>query len=365
MSLINQMLRDLDARHASDAASMPQQVRAPGGGSSGQRISRWLVAALLLLILGVVVTLGVGAWLPSTPKENAMASAAIPASSAEAELIAALPSLSEVQQPRPLGLRLDQTLSLSMASPLQPTASVTQKKALGEPPVPRQTTEKPAEAKREINPEVKPEVNPEINEIRQAAPAKIEKIDRADPLSERLRAAMQLYKQGRTSEAITRLQQALREAPQQSALRQALLGIYIEQRRLDDALVLLQEGLKLQPERADWAMAAARIQVERGRITDAWEMLQQHQTSAEKNADYQGFAAVLLQHLKKPHEAAQYYQAALRLKPQEARWWYALGSVLEADGQAAEAREAYQRAQIIGGLPASMAQALESKLNTK
>lgn len=383
MSLINQMLRDLDARHASDTATlMPHQVRALPVGRQG--IQRTLVLALMVLVGGVVAALGIDAWrsakpaeISATPSAGAAAeqtasSSGMPLETLEGEWLASLPTLAEVQQSGHFGLRLDRTLSLTGAPRSMPVAA-TGKKPAAETAATQaaeaRVEARAAEAEEEKLPpqkmsskeETEVSVSPmPANETEVAA--KIEKTDRGEPGSETLRKAIQLYRQGRTSDAISRLQQGLREMPRQTALRQVLLSIYIEQGQLDDALVLLKDGLGLLPERADWAMTAARIQVERGRPADAWETLQRHQASAGRNADYQGFAAVLLQHLKKPREAAQYYRAALRLRPQEARWWYALGSVLEADGQSAEARDAWLRAQAIGGLPPSLAEALERKL---
>ncbi|KYC29226.1 conserved protein of unknown function [Sterolibacterium denitrificans] len=388
MSLINQMLRDLDARHASDAATlMPHQVRALPAGR--QDIHRLLLLVLMVLAGGVVAALGIDAWRsakpvdasatpgagPGTAAEQTASSPGMPVETLEGEWLASLPTLAEVQQSGNFGLRLDRTLKLTGVSGSMPVAATGKKpaaetaakqpeevrleaKAAGateaaEEKVPPQKTSSKEDAAAPVSPMPANETE---------APARIEKTDRGEPGSEILRKAIQLYRQGRTSDAISRLQQGLREMPRQTALRQTLLGIYIEQGQLDDALVLLKDSLGLLPERADWAMTAARIQVERGRPADAWETLQRHQSSAGRNADYQGFAAVLLQHLKKPREAAQYYRAALRLKPQEARWWYALGSVLEADGQLAEARDAWLRAQAIGGLPPSLADSLERKL---
>lgn len=384
MSLINQMLRDLDARHASDAATfMPHQVRALTSGSGGQSIYRLLTLALLVLAGVAVAALGIDAWRSAKPsasvsgaasgmaaEQTASATASTLgtlAKSLESEWLTSLPTLAEVQQSGNFGLRLDRTLRLTIAP-----RSVPVKKSAVETAVIRHKEAGAAEAeagkllpqkmseKEEVAAAAAPAPVPAASE--NEVPAKIEKTYRSKPGSEVLRKAIQLYRQGRTGDAVSRLQQALRETPRQTVLRQTLLGIYIEQGLLDEALVLLKDGLELQPGRADWAMAAARIQVERGRTADAWETLQRHQASAGQNADYQGFAAVLLQYLKKPREAAQYYRAALRLKPQEARWWYALGSVLEADGQKAEARDAYQRARAIGDLPPSLAEALERKL---
>lgn len=416
MSLINQMLRDLDARHASDAGGvLPQQVRPLAAAEQGaqpmqrQRQLAWimlLVLGMLGLILGIklwpmlaansahpavsnapasVKASGAGMVQPEAEADSAPGSAS-ETETLESELLAALPSLLDVQRNAAAaassgadantGLRLDQTLTLSQTWQMPPASPIPPASNIGNADKDRSS---PAQTKPQPQPQPQPQRQPRAMEDAPAenedagastpqsqpqpqAAARIEKVDRSEPGSDVLRAATTLYQQGRVKEAISRLQQGLQTMPQQASLRHALLSIHLEQKQLAAALELLQQGLALSPGRVDWAMTAARIQVERGQLQAAWQTLQQHQASAGQNAEYQGFAAVLLQHLQQPHEAAAYYRAALRLKPREARWWYALGSVLEADGQTVQAREAYQRAQAIGGLPASMAQTLESKL---
>lgn len=191
---------------------------------------------------------------------------------------------------------------------------------------------------------------------------RIEKIDRHDPGAGLYQNGLEALRQGRLKDAIEQLQFALRENPKLIAARQTLLRVYVDQRDWDEAQSLLREGLALMPDQAGWAMGLARIQVERGQSEQAWETLQKYDALAGRNADYQGFAGVLLQHMKKPHEAAERYRAALKLRPREGRWWYALGTALEEDGQATEAMEIYRRALALGGLTPSMAESIEKKL---
>jgi MSHA biogenesis protein MshN len=56
------------------------------------------------------------------------------------------------------------------------------------------------------------------------------------------------------------------------------------------------------------------------------------------------------------------YQAATRLAPNEGRWWAGLGIALDAAGKSADAREAYQKARSLPGLPADLAHYVEQRL---
>ncbi len=189
----------------------------------------------------------------------------------------------------------------------------------------------------------------------------IEKLDRSERGDDGYHEGVQAYQQGRLKDAVVQLQAVLRENPKHFQARQALLGIYMEYKRYDDALILLQMGLDQMLGQANWAMTMARIQVERGNQAEALATLEKYQVAGERNADYQGFIAVLSQNLRRSHEAVLRYKAALRLKPREGRWWFALGEALEADKRAAEATEAYRQAQSLGGLTPAMNDVLLTK----
>jgi MSHA biogenesis protein MshN len=176
------------------------------------------------------------------------------------------------------------------------------------------------------------------------------------------RKATAANRQGRNSEAVEALREALKADPRHVSARQLLLSLLVERKQLDEASALLREGLELLPQQSAWAMALARIEVEKGQLPQAWETLQRTLPQAENNADYRGFAGALLQRLQKPKEAIPHYQAAVRFKPAESRWWLGLGLALEADGRNAEAREAFQKAQAAGNLGAEGAALVEQKL---
>ena len=171
------------------------------------------------------------------------------------------------------------------------------------------------------------------------------------------------YKQGRMAEAAAQFRLALQADPRHLAARQTLIAMLAGQKQWADAEALLREGLQLMPGQTAWAMALARIEVERGDLAAAWGTLQRHMAGARNDADYQGFAGVLLERLHKPHEAASYYRAALHLKPGEGRWWLGLGLALAADGRDAEAQDAFRHAEASAGLTPEMKAFVEKKLH--
>jgi MSHA biogenesis protein MshN len=158
------------------------------------------------------------------------------------------------------------------------------------------------------------------------------------------------------------LRSALKISPAHLSARQALLSLLTEQQRWSEAETLALDGVGLYPQRSDWALLAARLMYERGEASGALTLLDQHAATAKQNPDYQIMHALLLQRAARNAEAAECYQRALAIRPQEGRWWYGLGRALEADHRDALARQAYEKARESGTLPPDLQQAVERRL---
>lgn len=350
MSLINQVLRDLDSRHAGEERkALPNEVRPLPPTEAGRPGAIVLAAAVLVVLLGVGAWVG---WNSFTP------SAVAPVASPQAVVETPPPPILVITPPEPL-------LASLATAPAEPATQVAMAVPAPEKAPSPETRVSSLQLATALRPTASAAVAP-ANAIPAAAsaPASIDKQIRVGA-HERAEAAYRKatiqHREGRSAEAIERLSEALREEPAHGNARQLLLSLLVERQQWQEAEALLREGLELTPSHSPWAMALARIQVERGQPGPAWETLQKYMAAGEGNADYQGFAGVLLQRMQRPMDAVDHYQAALRLKP-EARWWAGLGLALEAAGHPAEAREAFQRAQAAGGLTPEMAAVVERRL---
>jgi len=367
VSLINQMLQDLDSRRAASGAKsgLPDEVR-PLPPARPARWPLWLAGGA-----GLLVVAGTFAWYVAD-----LRGAPVPRIEVSTPPVAVAPGL-------PPRAALP-ALPTEPAAPDAPVATPAADKA-DEPPA-RKSGEREAQLRIATALHLPPEFKPAAivaaapaNEpaaapalalnpapAKSAAPAQIEKTAPAASSRERAEAeyrkALAVLNQGRQAEAIEVLRGALRQDATHVAPRQLLLKLLVENKRLDEAADLLQEGLQVQPAQISWAMSLARLQVDRGDLLGAWQTLLRSLPAAENNADYRGFAAHVLQRLGKHKESAEHYQAATRLAPGEGRWWLGLGLALEADGHPAEAREAFQRARASGTLGAELSNLVEQKL---
>lgn len=156
--------------------------------------------------------------------------------------------------------------------------------------------------------------------------------------------AVALLQQGRVAEASELLGKVLQLDPANTSARQTLAGLLVEGKRYDEAQRSLQDGLKLDPSQTGLAMILARLQVEQGDIQSALKTLQRSLPYAVERPDYQAFLAALLQREGRHKEAIEHYSQALRKSPGSGVWLMGLGISLQAENRLAEAQEAFNRA---------------------
>jgi len=175
------------------------------------------------------------------------------------------------------------------------------------------------------------------------------------------RRAYQLMRQGRNTEALAGYEAALRLDPGHDQARQTMVSLLLEKKRRADAERVLQEGLQHNPQQSSFAMLLARLQVEHS-AQQALDTLLKTLPYAEKQPDYQAFVAALLQRQGRHQEAIEHYQQALQLKPQSGVWLMGMGISLRAEQRDAEAREVFKRALDSNTLNAELRAFVEQQL---
>ena len=167
---------------------------------------------------------------------------------------------------------------------------------------------------------------------------------------------------GHNNPAIAQALEALKADPDHLAARELAAVLMIESKRLGDAAALMREGLERQPQQPRLTMLLARVDAETGAPQTALERLTR---APALDAEGHGLRAALLTRAERFREAASAYEAAVRLQPDNAAWWFGLGVALDANGQAPLARQALQRARAIGSLRGDALAYLEQKLASR
>lgn len=346
MSLINQMLRDLDARQASERerAGLPPHLRTLPPVRT-VKPNAWLLLLAGLAGGALIAWLLLGQMLPAPPIAASPAPALTPpppADSPTPPAPAAKPSAAvPVKESAPPKLATSPEVMTAppvATAPKPPVTSVPKA-----PPPPSVATQPMLEG------EVHIEKQPKGGQSRELAEAEYRK-------------GMQAAAVGDSAAAIPALRRVLDIDPRHAKARQALLSVLASSRQWEDVKQVAQGGLTLDPTRTGWAIILARLQHEQGDTEGAVKTLETHAAHAAGDGDYQGMYAFLLHKRQRYAEAAQRYQAALALRPGEGRWWYGLGLALEGAGRGDEAKAAYGKARDAGNLPADMLGLVEQKL---
>lgn len=365
MSVINQMLVDLERRRASgeERNRIPDHVRVlPDDTQAVSRSPIGITAAAL----GVVL-IAAGAWwwlagrstvtsLPGSPAILAVP-APEPASAPEprdTEFIARRLTLDLAQAPEPVNpaseaAQRDTPPAITTAAVIarRPAAAVQQAEIVADKPrVPAPVAKKAVET---------PPAPVEIDkQLRQLTPRQ-----RAD--AEYSKGAVALHR-GQAAEARVAFEAALQIDPMHHGSRQALVGVLLDARQPALALRVLQEGLQLAPAQHGFAMTLARLQMDNGELDAGVQTLARSLEYPGVSPDYIAFYAGLLQRQQKHAEAAAQFQRALGQRGNVGVWLLGLGVSLEALGRGPEAQEAYRLAKASGNLSADLQSFADQKL---
>lgn len=340
MSIINQMLRDLDARGA--ASSEP-----PVGGMHvpvkqhfpGVRMAAWLV---LLSLLGVAGYFALSRAVPTAGKPTPPARIA---QHAPAPVVVSPPA------------RVD--------PPPQPEPPPVKQAAAPEPApvVVKSSVVHVGQMKRALDLSI-PSVRetPAVPVSAQAEPVVVKKVVVRSPESEAQQffdEAQSLRRAGKVDAAIGKYRQALERNPGMLNARIQLARLMQESGQTDAALSLLKTGYDQQPDNG-LAIAAGRLLADMGRRDEALNWLARGREGL-RPADHALMGALLSQS-QRYEDAVKAYQRALVADPHQGGWLLGLGLALESLGRNDEAQMAYRDALEHGEFKSDVANFLRQKI---
>jgi MSHA biogenesis protein MshN len=336
MSVINQMLRELDARGAASPASpavSAGMVRAncrPAGlilGGLGLLAAGATAIYWMLLVTPTVVEAS------AAPVIARQAVATTPVAMAPAQVAAAIHD-SPVIQDAPQAVIAAPPAEPAIAAPEQLQVAMPVRKAV------------PAQAETPLPAAPKPSIplHSAVLPMAQAEPAVVKKMTELSPEAEAQQYyddAQALGRAGKLDAAIGKYRQALARNPGMTNARTQLARLLQESGQADVALSLLKTGFE---QRADdgLAIATGRLLADMGQRDEALAWLARAQAGL-RPADHALMGALLSQ-ARHHEEASRAYQRALAADPSQGGWLLGLGLTLDAQGRAEEARMAYRSA---------------------
>jgi MSHA biogenesis protein MshN len=415
MSLINKMLQDLDARGTPRSEALPGQVK-PVAREPYRLNRRAIAAAAGGAVIGTTLAwVGWTQWhrgAPPAPVVQSMAVAARPVAKAAPVVTGPVQAAgTPVAAAAPVAARVAEPAAAPAV--VQPSAAP----ADADEPQPMSRAERRAERKRlaaerkaredelrraqvgAVRPKDVAPMEPDSEEAREARRAMVQLLAtrgksvknssaallaaaRAAAQDERAakqkhvpqgrqesgaqraegeyRRALASLQEGRMTETVAALEQALKYEPAHEAARQTLVGLLIEANRTDEAMRQLQLGLTLDPRQPAMAMLLARLQIERG--GNGIDTLTRTLPYAGNDPDYRAFLAAALARQQRHREAAEQYQQAVRAVPGNGVWWMGLGMSLQAEKRNGEALDAFQKARASGTLSQELQAFVERRI---
>lgn len=371
MSLINQMLHELEQRKAPDTplkAQSLQQVHAVSVPTPKRRLLPMAVLSAILLaacgwsLLPNQVELGLHGQF-ALPSSATIINAANAESKAVLALPATMPRVSQVSFAPVLDRQLsavpalgqsveqavpesvikhrEQLALISPSTTTQAHATVTESVSMTEPVAEKNEVQTPLShssepsklaAKLALLPKQndKHGVNKLLNPAQQAA--------------HEYHQAINYLQQGRVAESMDLLRKVLVTLPEHNDARQTLVGLLVDNHHHDEAIEVLKSGLNQTLAQPAFALTLARLQLEAGQMATALNTLEATLPFAKQQADYQALMAVVLQRLDRQQEAILHYQQALSLGGQTPAWLVGLAVALQTEGRAEEAKKVYEQA---------------------
>jgi MSHA biogenesis protein MshN len=355
MSLINQMLKDLEARRAPAAGmeAVLDGVNIRADHTSRRGHVAWL---LVIALAGVSMYLFWDRW------QSEMTSAH-PAS-------AMLPAFSAPDTAPPTaGIAAAEAIE----TPSAPQASVTAPLETTRPDAPAPEVAAVAPVEESVtavadSPLVTPPapVPAVTSQPVVTTESRVEKTPR--PLNAAQRAAL-VYetaardlRHGLSDRAETGLREALAIDPEHRDARMALAALYVNADRRAEAEDLLIDGLTRAPAFAAFAQLYGRMLMERGADQDAIAVLERARPAINADPDYHALLAALYQRRGDHAQAARVYRDLVQVRPGAAVWWMGFGMSLEGLADRDGALNAFRRARAGNGLTQDLLRFVDQRI---
>lgn len=207
----------------------------------------------------------------------------------------------------------------------------------------------------------------EVEESDDSPPLKLNKIHR--PLNSKQLAEIayqkgyQFLQQGRMHQGKESLRKALSLYIPHIKAREMLAGIYIKSGRFINAAELLSEGVKIVPEYSLFAQLYARVLLEQKNPKLAIKILEQGSAEINIEPDYYALLAATYQRVNNHNKAIEIYLQLVKISSKQGIWWLGLGVSLEKSGKNKEALEAYQRAEKTGNLKSGLVKFTNNRIS--
>lgn len=376
MSLVNDMLRDLDARRRDAPASSIGPEKLIPAADQHQKSKRSqsrnrlkiavFVALLLVAVVSAFIYLQQSAPVPAGALPNlsvsAPTTAPVPAAEEQSESDVDLQALRALEERLQQLEQQNQQLQVASSNRWQERDWAEQPVNLAPEPEPitqaqpvRAIEESPASTT--PSPAMSGSTESAGSLVRDSRPLSLAERDR-----QQVQKALNEWADGQRLTALQTLDQFVYDNPTAHQSREMLAKLLIQQGEPGRAMQAAELGLTISPNHAGFRKVKARLLIDEGRAAEAIVLLDNFPPSAAADPEYHDVMATALLASQEFERAAQSYRSLLQQDQTIGRWWYGMAVALESQGRTADAASAYERALQQASLSSGLRQNSQQRL---
>nr|WP_320114842.1 tetratricopeptide repeat protein [uncultured Desulfuromonas sp.] len=168
-------------------------------------------------------------------------------------------------------------------------------------------------------------------------------------------AAQQARQKGDFSEATRLLIELVALAPDDREGRFELIKVLLQQRTMEHALQVAEQGRQRQPDEPLWLILKARLLAETDQLAEALFTLDVEPVPAvNQSPEFYALKAALLQQATRYEDALLIYQQLCGVFPRQAQWWFGRAVTANQLGDQRQARDSFKQALALPGLDAQL-----------
>jgi MSHA biogenesis protein MshN len=175
--------------------------------------------------------------------------------------------------------------------------------------------------------------------------------------------ALTLWQQNQRGSALQSLREFSQSNIEAHQSREMLAKLLLQQGDSIEALSLADLGLRIAPDYNGYKKIKARILMGAGVSREAADLLSVRARSLASDPEYHELQAASLLASKQFDEALILYEGLSEQSPDQSRWWYGRAASLDALGRGYEAAQSYERALRIGSLTSNLRQLSQERIN--
>ncbi|PKG97780.1 lipopolysaccharide assembly protein LapB [Paraglaciecola sp. MB-3u-78] len=158
------------------------------------------------------------------------------------------------------------------------------------------------------------------------------------------------------------LQELLETEPDNIKARKKLASLLFAQGNYTQSRQLLLRGLELHPNQSDLRLMLARLYMVQKEPSLAMNILSEFQPSREDQTEYLAYRAALAQQLKQTKLAKKDYQTLTNIESDNAKWWLGLAVAEDQLGEINMAIKSYNKASSLGQLQGSVNEFIQQRI---